>query len=899
MKQISLNLFLNTVLSGMLLLSAGIAAELPANIWVKVGQKEAGCRKGSAVVWLKKEKKFLVAGGISDNKWTRGEKIPAPYGMMTFDPASRKWAEYKPGAKAGTFKYKKRALFGSDGQGHMELSQRAAISSSFTFDPAGNRMFLYQAGEKVFNIYEYSVEGRNWKLLSSNRPPSRSNGVWLAEYGKTTCFMEGTSQVFDPVNNELLFIGGRTGNDVKGFVGHWALSIKEQKWRQLTAADPKLDPLREKVAAAIAPARDGMAAARNIYYAGMETAKESEALKAAPSKLLAEASAKAKAALKALKGATTQGWKKTAVALATAGLQKALAGLDTTRQGLAAGKINAQLLKSVFDSAWLLDEAVDCLRTVPGARKSAGVGYDPVSKSIVIFGGDHGDYLLNDTWVYDCAKKSWRQAFPKVAPKARRASGKMLWLPGQKKLALAGGNTYKPRFIYFRRTASSFGDVWTFDVKNGQWQLVNSGGGKGPQPSLTCALAAGAGDMLLGLSSKGRWRGITADYWMLRIAPAGGVDASKVGAPAGTRTYFTVVKEYDPRWYDAAPRGDRKSVDTWIKKLPTNTWTVLPAPPHRTPQRSWGTCVFDPDRDQWYFWTGGHMADPADIVSTYHPAINRWSIPYIASYVGKGISFQGRPDCMNHTYTNYAYDPLSKKLILTNFGGTCVYDPDRREYEPRIDHPFRQHPYTTLTVSTPKGVVCRERGYLGLLDVKERKWKKLPLKGKLYSPQTDGSGLCYDSKRNVIWMGSLAGYQKVSGKIWRYDMETGVAEELTPGNIESIGRNKRAFRTIREIVYLPKLDLLLFNNICNGKQVAYDPEKNSWVLLDLARNPKDGKVLKDLGGVNIGLMYDAKRDLLWAMSGSRRMFVIKIDAKTVKIIRDVPKPEPKPAAKKK
>jgi Galactose oxidase, central domain len=879
-------------------LAAG-AGELPANQWVKVGAKEAGCRKGSAVVWLQKEKKFLVAGGISDNKWTRGEKIPAPYGMMTFDPATRKWAEYKPGAKAGAFKYKRRATFGSDGKGNMELSLRAAISSRFSFDPVGNRMFMYQAGAKVFNIYGYSVAERNWKRLSTLRPATRSNGVWAGEWGSVACFMEGTSPVFDPVNDELLFIGGRTGNDVKGFVGNWAFSVKGQTWRELTAEDATLDPLREKVTAAIAPARDGMAAARNIYYAAMEAGKESAALKTAPVKLLAEAGGRVKTALAALKGAKAEGWKRTAVDQASGRLQKALAGLDTARTGFAGGKVDAGLLKSVFDAAWLLDEAVDCLRMVPGARESAGVGFDPVSKSVVVFGGDHGDYLLNDTWVYDCAKKSWRQVFPKVAPKARRAGGKMLWLPGQKKLALAGGNTYKPRFIYFRRTASSFGDVWTFDVETGEWKLVNAGGGKGPRPRLTCALAAGAGDVLLGLSSKGRWRGITADYWLLRIAPAAGADASKVGTPAGTRTYFSVVKEYDPRWYDAAPRGDRKKVSAWIKKLPANTWTSVPYAPRRAPQRDWGTCILDPDRDQWYHWTGGHMADPADIVSTYHPAVNRWSIPYIASYVGKGISFQGRPDCMNHTYTNYAYDPVSKKLVMTSFGGTSVYDPDRREFEPRIDQPFRQHPYTTLTVGTPKGVVCRERGYLGVLDVKARKWKKLPLKGKLYSPQTDGSGLCYDSKRNVIWMGSLAGYQVVSGKIWRYDMETGVAEELTPGNIESIGRNKRAFRSIREIVYLPKLDLLLFNNFLGGKQVAYDPEKNSWVLLEVARNPKDGKVLRALGGVSIGLMYDARRDLVWAQSSSRNMMVIKIDAKTVKVIRDVPKPAAKPKARKK
>jgi hypothetical protein len=873
----------------------GRGGELPASQWVQVGEKEAGCRIGSAVVWLAKEEKFLVAGGVRNDKWTRGEKIPAPYGMMTFDPAGRKWAEFKPDG-SGPFKYAKRATFGKDAKGNMELFSGARISGAFAFDAVGQRLFLYKAGEKTFSIYEYDVAARNWTLLSSERPPARSNGVWPGEWGSVTCFMEDTSPAFDAVNGELLFIGGRTGNDAGGFVGHWAFSVKERKWRELTASDAVLDPLRGKVTAAISPARDGVAAARNLLYAAMEAAEEAKAVKARPAALLAEAGAKARAALEALKTAKPEGWRKSAVARAAGRVERAVAGLDAAGKGFAAGKLDAALIKSGFDAAWRLDEAVDCLRAVPGARKSAGVGYDPVSKCVVVFGGDHGDYLLGDTWVYDCAGKKWRQVFPKTAPKARRAGGKMLWLPGQKRLGLAGGNTYTPRFIYFRRTSTAFGDVWTFDAAAGEWKLVNAGGGKGPRPTLTCALAAGEGDVLLGLSSKGKWRGVTAKYWMMRIAGNGGEAPDAV--EAGARTYFSVVKEYDPCWYDAAPRGDRKEVSDWIAKLPSNTWTVVPQAPRPAPQRSWGTAILDPGRDQWYHWTGGHMADPADIVSTYHPAINRWSIPYVASYAGKGVGFSGRPDCMNHTYTNYAFDPSTKKVVMTHFGGTCVYDPDRREFEPRIAHPFRQHPYTTLTVGTPKGVVCRARGgYLGILDMKERKWKKLPVTGKFHEPQTDGSGLCYDPKRDVIWMGSLAGYQKPSGKIWRYDMKTGVADELTPGNAESVGKNKKTFGSLREIVYLSTMDLLLFNNIHQGKQVAYDPEKNSWVLLGIGRDSKGGKALGQVGGVDIGLMYDAKRDLVWAQGSGRQMFVVRIDPKTLKITDSVAAPPP-PAGKK-
>jgi hypothetical protein len=388
---------------------------------------------------------------------------------------------------------------------------------------------------------------------------------------------------------------------------------------------------------------------------------------------------------------------------------------------------------------------------------------------------------------------------------------------------------------------------------------------------------------------------VTADYWLMRVAPVAGADASRAGVAAGQRTYFSVVKEYDPCWYDAAPRGERKAVEDWVAGLAANTWTVVPPAPRRAPQRDWGTCVFDPKRDQWYHWTGGHMADPADIVSTYHPAINRWSIPYVAGYIGKGIGFTGRPDCMNHTYLNYALDVVSGKLICTNFGGTCVYDPDRREFEPRIGQPFLQHPYYTKLVGTHKGVICWTRGFFGLLNLEARAWKKLETGGKL-PPVVHGdeNAICFDSRRKMVWLFAADGYGKPSGRVWRYDPETGAVEEIEAANRDSVGKRFR----LRESAYVPELDLVVHNGFLGERQVAWSPEKSSWVLLETGFDPAKAKDLKKrLGGVSIGLMYDARRSLLWAMGGGRRMFVLRLDPGTLEITSDVPAP-PTPAGKK-
>jgi len=871
-----------TVVLALSLLVGAASAELPPNRWVKVGRNEAGCRIGAAVTWIETDRTFLVLVGLRDDKWTRGEGIAQPHEIMTFDPATRKWAELIPPGGVDGFKKVRGSLFLRAADGRLRLAPSARVANSVACDGKQGRVFVCNAEPKAFTIAAYDVRKHRWTVVSTSRPPTGSDGVWPGQWGPTTVFMEAASPVFDPINEEILFIGGRTGNAPAGFVGHWALSLKDKTWRRLASRDALLDTLREHLAAAIVPARDATAAARNVFYAAMAPGRETEAAKGAPGRLVEQAVEKALAAAAALRGAKADGWRKQAVKHAASGTTAALTGLRSARAALAAGRLDADILATIFTAAWSLDEAADCLRALPGPRSGAAVGYDPVGKHVLVFGGDHGDYLLNDTWVYHCAKRSWRRVFPKVRPEARRAPGRLVWLPERKALALVGGSTYLPRFIYFRRTARPLGDIWAFDAAAGRWERIVPEGKSTPAPTLTCALAGGAGDVLLGLSSTGRWKGVTADYWLMRLVVGRQTRQGETAGAAPGRTYLTVIRPYDPCWYDAAPRGDRAKVAAWLAALPANTWTQVPEAPRPAPQRDWGTAIFDPDRDQWYHWTGGHMADPGDQVSTYHPAINRWSISYVPSYIGKGIGFAGRPDCMNHTYLNYALDPVSKTLVCTSLGGTCVYDPDRREFERRIDQPFVQHPYYTKTVGTPRGVVCWNRGrYLGVLDVNRRKWVPLPVKGKL--PRVvhgDENALCYDPKRNVLWMYAAAGYRKPTGRVWRYDLAAGTVEEVAAANRETFGRRVR----LRETAYVPALDMVVHNGFVGDRQVAWQPARGRWVLLGTRRDPKHARALKQLGGPSIGLMVDPKRHCLWAMGSGRKVFVMKLDATSLQVI---------------
>ena len=289
-----------------------------------------------------------------------------------------------------------------------------------------------------------------------------------------------------------------------------------------------------------------------------------------------------------------------------------------------------------------------------------------------------------------------------------------------------------------------------------------------------------------------------------------------------------------------------------------------------------GAPRYNPDRDEMYRWSGGHQADPSNVMTTYHLGINRYSIGYVAEVFGKGMSFNGRPDCLNHTYLHYDYDPLSKRLVCTSAGGTGVYDRERLDWDYSIQQPFEHKVYETCTVSTPRGVVVWTPGFSGLMDVKAREWRRLPVEGKLPASMTDGSALTYDAKRDCIWILTHINYQKPSGQIWQYDLASGKVTAFEPDGRMTL-LSAKGVNEMRECVYVPQLDLVLFNNFIDGQELAYDPVKNRWVGLGIPKNQER------LGTVSDTLMLDTKRNLVWNLNAYKLVYVLRLDAASLTI----------------
>ena len=117
------------------------------------------------------------------------------------------------------------------------------------------------------------------------------------------------------------------------------------------------------------------------------------------------------------------------------------------------------------------------------------------------------------------------------------------------------------------------------------------------------------------------------------------------------------------------------------------------------------------------------------------------------------------------------------------------------------------------------------------------------------------------------------------GQVWTYELKTGRVTKQNPA-----GRNViQGKRFAREAVYLPKQDWLLMGYRLDGAVPIYDVAHNRWSTIEI---PGSEFIGRDNTGasVDLGLTYDARRDLIWAVMCQLKpgaLQVLRLDARTL------------------
>ncbi len=306
------------------------------------------------------------------------------------------------------------------------------VSLQWDYLPKENRVFVYSGGE----MKAYSAKTEKWERIDAEPHEGGSKGASLC---------------YDPINHELLQVGGQ-----KEPAGVYLYDIEKMKWRELNTGSAALNALQkeaiqiyrnaiafeERCAGQIKNAETGKKEQRDLASLAAAFGKQMDIMKQ-----------------KALAGQVDR--LEIPATKHAAGLLVSLMRDYGELARKLRGGVTLELLGKVREARMNAGKVKAALSPEPSSRVMSRAAYDPVHRKIILFGGEAEDRVLSDTWVYDCATRKWQQRFPGKVPPPR-AGHILCWLPGTKKMVLAGGYSRVPLGQ----------DIWTYDVAMNQWALL-------------------------------------------------------------------------------------------------------------------------------------------------------------------------------------------------------------------------------------------------------------------------------------------------------------------------------------------------------------------------------------------------------------------------------------------
>lgn len=853
-----------------------VLQEAAPNQWVKLEESASGARRQPLFLYIPDKKIFVMAGGIQGQEYG---KVIRHYDTEEFNLATMQWINAYP---AGLEKDRpvsgplddqyseKLVKYGWSGEKNplYKDGDSLRIAAGGQWAPLSTRSFAwcYVPGEQriyvspLNRMLVYDVAKREWSELEA--APRAHSFDW-------------GSMCFDPVNRELVHTGGGSGSDE---VATWLFSLADNKWRKLDCGSEALRGLYKQ---AFEVNRHvimlaGRCASR---HAVAETADEAKVdLAAEARKLIVDF----KGVVTQIKLAKVAANEAEGAAMAV----KRLAELVTATEALAGelkGAMTPALVAAARELRLVSDQVVDALAPEPPGRARSQMAYDAKARKIVLFGGDGLDRSLSDTWIYDCANRTWQQRFPEKVP-APRAGHILGWLPRGGKIVLAGG---------YSRIGAIF-DIWSYDVAANQWLLLSrddkakANGLDAPVPDTRgrrgIQVGAVTEEDIMVCASQGNDSN-------QRITWGCRVDAAK-GDAAGTTEFGVAPGSYlmnpiDPAKWEQKAAEAKQGAD-FIAKLPENQWVSLQFPQYAPGARNrWGTSAYDTDRHQFLLWGGGHSTSCEDDVAHYSVRGGFWTIgyhpddPIEISYAVQPtlFSFRDRPHVPIHAYKSYAYDPILRKMVYLD----RVYDPVAREWEkeplPGLEH---RGSMNTHLRTTPNGIIAVSNKGFYRLDGANRQWVKLPHQGASVGSNMawcDGPCMVTDTKRNCGWM-----FQ--DKKIFKYDFATG---EISEVQFEKPAALTQWLVGGGEAVYVPKADLVISMGLAKREDdtfgtYGWSPVDSQFYWLDIPFVEKDKKVefKSATFSWHDALAYDPVLDVvLLNSSNGQKIWALKLNEKTL------------------
>ncbi len=527
------------------------------------------------------------------------------------------------------------------------------------------------------------------------------------------------------------------------------------------------------------------------------------------------------------------------------------------------------------------------MREQPGGRILPGAAYDAGEKKIVLFGGDDLSRCLDDTWVYDCRTRTWKEVETDVRPRAR-AGHAMVYVPGAKAVLLAGGYT---------GGWHGLSDVWVYRAAQAKWERLGI--------DLPAKMCYASGDyvpekkaLYLACYAQRRFNRKVPVYALhldLSSAPRSRPEKVETGSAYQSPAHYDYPMPLPGGWTkgkNAAgnPEDGRKE----LAALPANTW-VKREPPIKAWKRAWGSYIYDARTHRGYAWGGGHCQNSSPDISEYDALTNRWRMMEdTANYspVWKhrhaggtpGVTFGGWTLLPSHARKSYGVDPLSDSVIT--YDGN-IYSQKHHRFVGRLGaFPVRTgFSYQMAFVSTPHGLYAYATqdgkvGHLCRADVKKGVWEVVAKGGP--AQHREFNHLCYDSRRDRLLY--FRSGDKMKDRIWSFSFKTGAWQEEKPAG-------PAPAQMFGDSTYVPELDavMMVFGQERKGpeKMYFYKPGERKWLVADYQG---DRPSAANYRGMNLSPVYDPQLRLVVRMTcdayqkhSRTEVLVMRLDAAKLKL----------------
>ncbi|MHC4917063.1 MAG: hypothetical protein ACYTGB_16410, partial [Planctomycetota bacterium] len=235
----------------------------PSNTWVKLTDEKTGGRASPAFFYEPGLRIFFLTAGVPGGAWGDAERH---YIVETFNLKTCKWSNaYPPGAPWKNQSGPTDAPTPSADDGVLPLKEIDGIlslyfvTSPYRTDSKAHFQWAHDADSRQLFAYlfdktvTYDPVGRAWKDTGAER---FSKGRWA---------MQGGNMCYDPVNKEILSIGG-SSDEPGGTPGTYVFEIARNVWRKVPQGSKELNDLYAESKALRRRAHALLSACRSRYF---------------------------------------------------------------------------------------------------------------------------------------------------------------------------------------------------------------------------------------------------------------------------------------------------------------------------------------------------------------------------------------------------------------------------------------------------------------------------------------------------------------------------------------------------------------------------------------------------------------------------------------------------------